>query len=164
MALPANYVSVVPVIIYGELSKDRDYLFELRQVGLSLGKHGGIYTHIIDHTIHHIHVFNDSSKALQLPKNCKVGHLTDYDGEGIFHVDHANYPLAVRLPKHSSGPDQTLSLMEYSTESGITIYGNKSTREAILAVVNEFPHLWIDKRETVHVPETELMKIPLKDG
>ena len=140
-ALPANCVLVVPIIIHGELLKDRDYLFESRQVGLLLGKYGGIYTHIINHTIHYIHMFNNLSKALQLPKNCKVEHLMDYDGEGIFYVNHANYPLAVRLPKHSSGPDQTLSPMEYSTESSITIYGNKSIRKAILAIINEFPHL-----------------------
>ena len=162
--LPANCVSIVPVIIHSELPEDRDYLFEPEQVGLSLGKHGGIYTHIVDHTIHHVHVFNDSPRKLEVPKNRKVGHLTDYDGEGVFHVDHANHPLAVKPPQDSSGPDQTLSPMEYSTENGITIYGDKKTREAILSVVNEFPHLWIDKGETVHVPDTEFMKIPLKDG
>ena len=103
--LPANYVSVVPIIIYGKLSKDRNYLFELKQVGLLLGKHRGIYTHIINYTIYYVYIFNDLLRKLEVSKNCKVRYLIDYDGEGVFYIDYVNHSLVVKLPKDSSRPD-----------------------------------------------------------
>ena len=103
--LLANCVSIVPVIIYSKLLKDRNYLFELEQVGLSLGKYRGIYTHIINYTIYYIYMFNDLLKKLEVPKNYKVGYLTDYNREGIFHIDYTNHSLAVKLLKDSSKPN-----------------------------------------------------------
>ena len=88
----------------------------------------------------------------------------DYNKEGIFHMNHTNHPLAVKLPKDLSRPDQTLLPIEYSMENSITIYSDKKIREAILLVINKFPYLWINKREIIHISDTEFIKIPVKDG
>lgn len=67
--------SIMPLLVhdFGDIPKDRDYLFKPDDVNFSL------YTHLIDVEISSIVVRNDTAKTLQIPQNFRLGHLTELD-------------------------------------------------------------------------------------
>ena len=54
--------------------------------------------------------------------------------------------------------------LEHVMAGGITVYGKLQDAVRIATVAEEFPSIWIDRGQTVDIPEAEWMPIQLKEG
>ena len=61
---------------------------------LAVGEDGGPYHHIVDANFTCVKVFNNTSLPLAIPRNMRLGHLTDYDADGATLIPLSYHVLA----------------------------------------------------------------------
>ena len=77
-----------------ELPADRDLMFEP-----GIRQKVSVFAHIVDHTISEVFVQNDSDVAITLPKNTRIGEVTEYEADGCFVVTSSEADLAAKPAK-----------------------------------------------------------------
>ena len=68
-------------------------------------------------------------------------------------------PATIPTTRDQPGPS-----CEHVTPNGITVYGEPSVRDELIAVAESFPNLWQDTGSTVNIPPDEWMPINIKEG
>lgn len=175
------------------LPEGRDYMFH-PEASFDLGAEGGVFTHIVDANMSMVQVRNATSKTATIPRHAKLGRVMDYEEEGCYLASPEDAHLAVRPKKVVSRNPFKLALagltaaavyfagstspsmapasadsiagseLETVTSRGITIYGDSATRVRLEEVTDKFPELWVDKGQTVDIPEDEWMSIDTIPG
>lgn len=165
------------------LPTNRDLIFKPEKLD-SLS----VYAHVVDCHISHIFIRNDTNEAIKLPRNVKLGHVTEYEAAECFPVKAFHSDLAARPPKKARATNWVKSNLQrlvaaaaaftavvptISTaaavpeavhSTGATIYGCSATRPLITEVINRYPALWQDTSSVANIPEAEWMDIPLVDN
>ena len=136
-----------------DLPAGRDLMFEpAAQSTLS------VYAHVVDHNMSTVFVRNDTDQPIVLPRNSRLGSVTEYEAEGCFSVQTENHNLAVKAPirqpnffkahlkqliasvaAFSAAISPTVT--EVVHPSGVTVHGSAADRAPITALVDEFPTL-----------------------
>ena len=91
--IPPHSILSVPIRCLG-VPKDRDYIFEPDDVNFSL------YAHLVNSETSFIPVRNDTDKSLRIPRNFRLGHITEMDYANACHVEGEEVEdLALQRPK-----------------------------------------------------------------
>ena len=92
--IPPHSTQPVPIHHFGDMPKDRDYLFEPADVNF------GLYAHLINADTSAVVAHNDSDKSIHIPRNFRLGHVTEMDYPNVCHaVSEDIEELALRRPK-----------------------------------------------------------------
>ena len=103
---------------------------------------------------------NDGDDPLFLSSGMRLGSIKEAQIEGAFHVSPEDHGLAALTPY----PDCPDPEKETKLTNGITIYGNQNAANALAAVTETYPRLWVDKGTTVKIPAEDFLPVPLNDG
>lgn len=102
---------------YTTIPADRDFLFEPEELNLSL------YAHLVDSKSKHTIIRNESDNAVHIPRNCRVGRMTELDFPNAFQVysDDAGEvsDLALKRPskEHKTGWFKKIIAAAYAATS-----------------------------------------------
>jgi len=128
VTIPAMSTVAIPISCQGKsLPTNRDFLFEPSFKG-DLGFDGGVFAHIIDSSMSHIHLHNASEKSTTIPRRTRLRNVIEYDQAGAYiveQVDSRNAPLAAsswltRRPRQSWKSKLTKSFAAVATAVAIT--------------------------------------------
>lgn len=156
-------IAFVPVKL-ASLPKGQDFSFNPEYNGNTekLRQNGAIYAYIVDSNMSRVQVRNDSDVPVVIPRHSRIGTVHDYDEEGCYMIDSDSHGLAAAWKPNGVRVSESEASIKLT--NGITIYGEESSKTAALRKVCEaFPNIWRDSGP-VCVPESERMRIPLKDG
>lgn len=159
--LPLNSMTRVPIAVNRAPLEDRDFQFVPYDFDVKANQAGiGIYAHIVDCAFNFVMVRNDADAPLTVPRDMRLGSLTELDHEGCYSVDPEEHSLAA-LSCRPEEPDPNL---ETRLENGITVYREADAVAKFCATCDWYPELWKDKGATVRIPKTEHMTVPLIEG
>lgn len=92
----------VPVAYNGAIPEDRDFLFE-PDCAQDFGPTGGVFAHVVDHTISMVQVYNATVTPVRLPRKARLGALYEYEQDGAFLAAPTDAHLAVGNVKSWKG-------------------------------------------------------------
>jgi len=187
IVIPPHTEQPIPVHHIRHLP-ERDFLFEPGD-----SPNLALYAHMVDSSLSAIMARNESDQPISIRHNQRLGHLTELDYEGCYHVaaDEPTRDLAIRRsaathravwlrrlcraamtatvpepPYESEGSalilEPEFKPMETVLSTGVTVYGDTTTMEALSKVVDRFPAVWKDSGKFVDLPMDNWMRIPLK--
>ena len=94
VVVPPQAEMTIPIHhLAGSLPNDRDYLFEPDESDLTL------YAHLMDASTEAILVRNDGKQAVKIPRNFRLGHLTEIDYPNAFFASEGAEDLAMKAPR-----------------------------------------------------------------
>ena len=151
------------------LPVDQDFLFEPDMTATN----ASVYTHVVDHEMLGIQVFNDTATNITIPKGTQMGTIVEYKADGCFLVDAANAPLSAapgvpsedvrNIIKTYLSDTSPAGNLETKLSNGVTIYRNANTTMTLSHLSNKFSDVFEDTGEVAEVSESEWMDIPLQD-
>lgn len=151
MTIPVHHTSI---------PSDRDFLFEPDELNLSL------YAHLVNSETRSIVVRNDSNKAVHIPRNCRLGRITELEFPNAFHIaadpDVSDLALRKASADHKTGWFKKVIAAAFAATAVITSgTGLTGTPTAVTASFNTSltptvasPSLWQQPSGTVSTSGT----------
>jgi hypothetical protein len=157
ITIPPHHEGHIPVKLKSQLLADRDFLFEPTFDHLTL------YTHAVDTDFTFVQAQNKSNNTTKIPRNTRLGTLSDMDLVTAFQVDASAAEMAARKPAVSISDSLKVEGPTTILENGMTIYGTGQSAKRLEALVGKYD-IWRDKGEFVDIPMDQWMRIPLVEG
>ena len=90
--LSPNVTINIPVNYHGQISIDRDFLFEF-QFNQNLGKNGGMFAHIVDAFLNFVQIYNAIMSPITIPRRIKLNSIIEYNPEKCYFAHPNNFKL-----------------------------------------------------------------------